>query len=503
MAVRIPFTSFAPDLPALDNPGMTKLHNVTPGRGASQGGVTLFPIKSATLFSSTSMSSRPLGTAIGQDSAGNARVYGGDFEHLYKLAPDTRQWTNISRPAGYSTTGTERWKSVEYGRLQIFTNWSNEPQFINMDTDLQFADLTTLVKGRHIATHKGFVILGNTYDAFDGSVPYRVRWSGIEAPSEWSPSPANQADFQDIQGFGGVQGIVTDDSCYVLLQRGIVQIQYIGAPYVFQFTDRVVGIGCSVPESVITVSGRHFFLSDDGFYQLQGGNLTPIGNGRVDRWFLDKFDSTQAHLMTVTADPRETIVTWQFSSEDAEPGKPDFRIHYNYELGEWTTSAATVSYQFNSVSLPWTLDQLDTFVSIDEVPASFDSPIWAGGKAMLWGMSDTGAIYSFGGPNLVAEIETPEYQASKLVSQDDRIDIAQIRAVRPLFEGDGVGRIQIGTKKLQNSDIDWGEMRETNAETGFAYFREKSRYQRFRLTIAGDWQRAFGIEIDARSAGRR
>lgn len=498
--IDVPFSSFSADLPSLNNPGFTRIHNATAGRGSSQGGVTLYPLKAASLYSDTSMSSRPLGSAIGQDRDGNARVYGGDAGHLNKLSPVDRQWTDISRVGGYSTAGKERWKSVEFGSLQLFTNYSNEPQYIDMNADVQFANLTTLVKGRHINTHKGFVILGNTYDALDGSVPYRVRWSGIEAPADWTFSAATQADFQDIQGYGAVQGIVTDDSCYVLLQRGIVQMQYIGAPYVFQFTDRVVGKGCSVPESVISVAGMHFLLSDDGWYALSGGQLQPIGTGRIDQWFLDTFDPDKAHLMSVAADPRETLIYWQFVTKD----NLTMMLIYNYASGEWTTADATTDYIFNAISLPWTVDQLDSFGTLDLVPSSFDDPIWSGGKAMLWGMSQTGAVYSFGGPTLELSVESPEYQLSKIVPNEGQADIARIDAVRPLFEGGGgTARVQVGTRSLTNADVSWSDLKETHPETGFAYHRSQARFHRFRITIAGDWRKAFALQIDARTAGRR
>lgn len=500
--IDVGFTSFMPDVPALNSPGLVRAHNCTPGRGGGQGNVTFFPLKSATLYSNTSMTSMPLGSAVGQDRLGNARVYSGDAGKLYKLSAVDRKWTSIGRTAGYNTTGDERWKFVEYGSLQIATNYLDEPQFIDMNADVQFANLTTLTKGRHINTHKGFVILGNTYDALDGAVPYRVRWSGLEAPSDWTFSPSTMADFQDVVGFGAITGIVADDSCYLLLQRGIVQMQFVGAPYIFQFTDRVVGKGCSVPESVITVEGKHFFLSDDGFYMLQGGQLTPIGAGKIDKWFLDTADLTQANYMTVAADPRETLVYWQYCSEDATPGVPDMMLIFNYNTGGWTTAQATTHFIFNSMSLPWTLDQLDEFVTINAVPSSFDDPIWAGGKAMLWAMNSTGAVYSFGGPTMPLEIETPEYQLSRQVSQNGA-DIAIVSAARPLFEGEGTARVTVGTKSLQNKDLDWSDQKESSAETGFAYFREKSRYQRFKVTIDGEWKRAYGLQVDAKAAGRR
>lgn len=503
MVIDLPFTSFTPDLPAFQNPGLVRAHNCSAGRGSTQGAVTLFPLKGASLYSNTSMASRPLGSAVGQDKLQNARVYAGCATKLYKLAPSTRVWTDISKTGGYTTTGTERWKSVEYGSLQCFTNYTDNPQFIDMNIDLQFADLTTLVKGRHINTHKGFVILGNTYDALDGAVPYRVRWSGLELPSDWTFSPSTQADFQDIHGFGSIQSIVTDDSCYVLLQRGIVQMSYIGAPYVFQFTDRVTGKGCSVAQSVVTVEGKHFFLSDDGFYMLQGGQIQPIGAGKIDNWFLDNFDQTQAHLMTVAVDPRDTLIYWQFVSKSAISGKPDMMLIFNYSIGEWTTADATTDFIFNSMSLPWTIDQLDEFGALDSVPASFDDPIWSGGTNMLWGMSDTGKVYSFGGPTLELTVESPEFQLSKNLPNESQADIATITAARPLFEGDAVARVQVGTRSLPNSQMKWSDLKETNAQTGFSYFREQSRYQRFRVSISGDWTRAFALQIDGKTAGRR
>ncbi|RVM15378.1 hypothetical protein [Sinorhizobium meliloti] len=502
--IDIPFTSFTPDLPALNNPGLVKAHNCTPGLGAGAGAVTLFPLKSASLYSNTAMDSRPLGSAIGQDQNGNAKVYGANATKLYKLNPADRQWTNISRVGGYSTTDSESWEFVEFGSLSIGTNYSDEVQYIDMNVDTQFANLTTLVKGRHIATHKGFVILGNTWDAIDGGVPYRVRWSGLELPSDWTFSAATMADFNDVHGFGAIQGIVTDDSCYVILQRGIVQMSFVGAPYVFQFTDRVVGKGCSVPESIITVEGKHYFLSDDGFYKLEQGNLTPIGIGKIDSWFLDTADLSQAKLMTVAADPRRTLIYWQFASKDAVSGTPDKVLIFNYVTGEWTTAESSTAFLFNSVSLPWTIDQLDAFVSIDNVPASFDDPIWAGGQNMLWGMNATGAVYSFGGPTMEASIETREIQITDNIPNETGADTAIVNAVCPIFEGGGgTARIQVGTKMLPNEDLTWSSLKECNSETGFAYVRSRSRYQRFRINISGEWTKASSLKIDAQPAGKR
>lgn len=501
------FGSWRPDLPDLNNPGVTVAHNVTPGIGALGGSVTYGPLKRAALYSNTSMTGRPIGTAVGQDQFGTAKVYAGSATRLYKLSPVNRTWTNISRAANYITVGTDRWNSVEFGSYQIFTNYSNEPQYIDMNVDVQFANLTSLVKGKYIGTHKGFVVLGNTWDALDGAKTNRVRWSGQELPGDWAFSAQTQADFQDIHGYGSIQGIVCDDSVWVLMQRGIVQMTYIGAPYVFRVDTRVEGKGCSVPESVITVEGNTYFFSDDGFYGLKGGQLTPIGIGKINKYFLKDADASQYQFMTVVADPRETLVYWNYVSNSAEDGLPDKTLIYNYQTGEWSDADATTAFIFPARSLPWTIDQLDTYGSIDNVPASFDDPIWAGGASMMWGMSITGAIYSFSGSTLPALIETQEQHlinAVRMVDPNAQGDRTNVMGVRPFFEGyDATAAVSVGSRSQSNGTVIWSPVKRTHDDTGFAYFRLQNRFHRFRLQLNGEWDKAYSLQIDANSAGFR
>jgi hypothetical protein len=501
--IQQPFTSFAPDLPVLSSPNLVRANNCSAGIGATQGAVTLFPLKSAALFSSTSMSSRPLGTAIGMDRDGNSRVYGGSAGKLYHLSSATRLWTDISRAGGYTTTGTEKWKFIEYGNLMIGTNWNDVPQFVDMNLNIQWGNLTSLVRGRHIATYKGFVLLADTTDSIDGNVKYRVRWSALENASDWNYSVSTMADFQDIRGMSAVMGICVDESCYVILKRGIVRMSFVGSPLIFQFDDVSVGKGCSVSQSLISVGNQHFFLSNDGFYMLSANGLTPIGQGKVDRFFLDDIDTSQAHLMSVTADPRSTLIYWQYVSKSSVTGKPDRVLIYNYTTGLWTTADATTDYVFNSVSLSWTIDQLDTFLSINAVPSSVDSPAFAGGDQSMWGMSSTGAVYSFSGPTLPLSVETPEYHLSATMPNETGADMSLVNAVRPLFEGNGTARVQVGTRKRQKDPIVFGPLVECNPETDFAYLRSNSRYHRFRVTIDGDWTKAYALEIDGQTAGKR
>lgn len=510
MEINVTLGSWMPDMPAMNNPGVTKAYNVIPTFGTVKGGVTYQSMKRASLYSATTMASRPLGTAIGLDRERNAKVYGGCAEKLYRIDPETRGWKDMSRNGGYDTAEGENWNATEYGEGIYFTNYSSEIQYINKNDDGRNAsNLTTAVKGRYITTVNDRIIVANTYDALDGAVPNRVRWSGLGLPASWDFSQATGADFQDVYGFGPIQGIVGGEAGWLLMKDGVVKMTPVGFPFWFDFKPVDKAKGCAIPQSIITVEGLTYFIANDGFYMLNGdAGTAPIGAGKVDQFFLNSIDTSAYSLMTVAADPREKLIYWSYKSSEAVDGTPDKMLIYNYVTGDWSQADATADFIFNALSLPWTIEQLDVFGTIEKVPASFDSPLWAGGNAMLWAMKANGSIHVFGGENLPATIETGEQLLSRTLKQmnpQSRGDRSNIHAVRPLFDGVGeaVVTIRIGSRSDSNGAIGWSNGRPIHSQTGWAYFRNQGRYHRFRIQLGGEWTEVFELQIDASGAGSR
>ena len=501
------FGPWRPDTPALDNPGVITARNVVPGIGNLPGSVAYYPVRRASLYSDTMLTSRPLGTAIAGDRYRNAKVYCGDAGDLYKIDPSDRSWKSCGRDDGYTTADGERWEFADFGGVVVATNFSDDPQYIDKNVDLQFDALTTLTRGRHFAIVRDFLVLGNTYDALDGEVPYRARWSAYGNPFDWNFSQQTQSDFQDIFNGGEIQAIVGGEAGWILLKNAIVKMTYIGAPLVFQFDEIVTGKGCSVPQSVITVEGKTFFLAADGFYVLAGDGIAPIGAGKIDDYFLKNVDTTQYSHMSVAADPSNTLVYWTYSSLAAVDGVPDKVLIYNYQTGEWSEGDATATYMFNSLTLPWTIEQLDVYGTIENVPASFDSPIWAGGNAMIWGMDLQGRIYTFGGPNMRGVIETQEQFLSQTIKRSSQKpiagDVTVINGVRPLTHGDGTISVKAGYRDNPNRSPQYTSASPANQTTGVAYFRHAGRFHRFQVILQGDWESAMGYQIDAIIAGQR
>ena len=495
-----------PDLPALNNPGVTVARNVLPSIGSMPGSIAYEPIKKPSLYSAATLPSRPLGAIAGQDTSGNGRVYAGCAEGLYKLNPSDLGWTSVSRADPY-IPGTEKWNFTKYGSWVIGTNYSNPPQFIDTNEDVEFDDLTTLVSAKYVCTSRGFVVVANTNDAFDGQVPYRVRWSGLEQPQSWDFSLTTQADFQDINGGSGIiQGIVGGEDVTIFMKNSIIKMTYVGTPLIWQFDEIIQGKGCSVPESIITVEGITYFLSDDGFYAYSGSkNLTRIGEGKIDKYFLNYVNTDQFKYMSVAADPAKKLIYWCYSSKDAIDGIPDKMLIFNYAIGEFTEADSEIDFICTTVSLPWTVEQLDQFGTIEDLPAPFDSSVWAGGNYQLTGLTLTGSIYLFEGPNQTATIETGEqFAIEQLMQMNPNIsgDRTVVMRVRPIFDGNGTATIRVGSRVQSNSVITWSPLAVVN-QSGWAPVRQQGRYHRIRLILTGNFKEAMRLQYDVVPAGFR
>lgn len=495
-----------PDLPALNNPGVTVARNVLPAIGSMPGSIAYEPIKKPSLYSAASLPSRPLGAISGQDTSGNGRVYAGCAQGLFKIDPSDLNWTSVGREDPY-IEGDEKWNFTKYGSWVIGTNYVNVPQFIDTNENETFEDLTTLVQAKYVCTSRGFVVVANTNDAFDGQIPYRVRWSGLDQPQSWDFSLTTQADFQDINGGSGViQGIVGGEDVTIFMKNSIIKMTYVGTPLIWQFDEVIQGKGCSVPESIITVEGVTYFISDDGFYAYSGSkSLNRIGEGKIDKWFLDNANTDQFRYMSVAADPVKKLIYWCFSSKEAIDGFPDKFLIYNYAIGEFTEADSEIDFIFTSVSLPWTIEQLDQFGTIEDLPAPLDSAIWAGGNYQLSGMNLSGEIFLFSGINQTGVIETTEqFVIQQLQAMNPNIegDRSVIMRVRPMFDGPGIATVRVGSRLLSNGNVTWGPLQAVNP-TGWAPIRQQGRFHRIRLILTGNYTRATMLQYDAVPAGFR
>lgn len=485
----IEYGEWLPDHPEFGLEGVTEINNVIPSISGYR------PLNSLTQYTSGTITDKPLGAAAFTYNDTNF-IFCGDTSTLYKLDASTLTWTDVSKSGGYTTDLNGAWRSTVYGTHFIFTNFNNNPQYYNMATGSAFADLTTSVKGRHIATVNNFVVMGNTWDAADGEVPNRIRWSALDNPTDWTPSPTTQSDWQDLPSGGDVFGIVGGEWGTILTQRSIYRMTYIGSPYIWQFDEVEEGRGALVSESITNVGPLVFFLDEDGFYITNGGGPAQnIGNEKINRWFLNDVDENYWDKMSATVDPYNQLVFWSYAGAGNTDGNPNRVLIYNYALGKWSKGDAAIELLVRLVTLGTSLEGLDSVsASIDDLLVSLDSRVWKGGKTLFAALNSTGQVYQFDGTPLDATIETGQFQF-------DAPKRSFVSGATPLADG-GTSTVQIAGIANQNDTPSFGSAASQDAD-GLCHFRSDGRYHKFRENITGTWSNTQGLIVQHNRAGLR
>jgi hypothetical protein len=227
----IEFGDLQADLPTFQNNGALKVDNVIPLKK----GYRALPGFQA--LSGTGLTSSAVGLFT-SFSAGGSTNYAGDSTKLYQM-DSSLVFQDISKVGGYNNSTTENardfWAFTQFGSNIIGTNFADNIQKFEEGVDSDFSDLVSL-KAKYIAVVRDFVVVGYT-DESGTTYNQRVKWSGINDSSTWTPSQTTQSGYQDIVGsHGNIQQIVGGESSgIVFMEKAIYRMSYVGVPLIFQF----------------------------------------------------------------------------------------------------------------------------------------------------------------------------------------------------------------------------------------------------------------------------
>lgn len=482
----IPLGEWKPDLPDYLNDGATEALNVLPAQRS------YLPLKSLEAFSGA-LTGICLGATRAVDADSTTANFAGDTSVLYKLAA-SGAWSDVKIAGGYSTAADGRWNFAQYGDQVIATNFADNIQEYTLGTSSLFANLTTAVKSKHIGTLKDFVVLGNTYDATDGNVPHRVRWCAIGDPTDWTVSASTQADYQDLDSSKGeITAVVGGEHGVIFQKNAVHNMIYVGTPSVFAFDEVEQGVGCFVPNSVVTRGRNSYYIGIDGFYMFDRNQSIPIGVDKINKQFFADFNYSYQHRVSAAADPKNNLIFWAYPSNSSITGNPDRLIIYDWVNNRWSHAEIDSEFIYGSISLGYTLDTLDTYsTDLDALPFSLDSQFWQGGDITLTAFDTAHKSSYFTGTQLEATIETSEIEGKEGFK-------TFIRRLRPVI--DGTTTIQVGTRNSLSDSVTWSSAysQESNGEITVL---EKAMYFRFRL-ISSSFTHAQGVTILEKSlAGR-
>ena len=491
----IEFGDLQADLPSYQNSGALKVDNVIP----LQKGYQALPGFQALTTTGLSNAAVGLFTSFSADGSTN---YAGDRTKLYQMN-SSLVFVDKSKAGGYSNSTTENardfWAFTQFGSNIIATNYADNIQKFTEGTSSAFSDLVAL-KAKYIAVIRDFVVAGYTNES---STAYnqRVKWSGINDSSTWTPSQSTQSGYQDIVGsHGNVQAIVGGESAGVIfMEKAIYRMSYVGVPLIFQFDKIADNIGAFAPKSVASYGNQIFFLAQDGFYKLTGAQqLTPIGNGRVNNFFFDDLSSNLDGI-TSAIDPNNSIVVWSYRGGGATGTTNNKFVIYNYAVDKWSTGSGLDLEFISSASQEsfTTLESLDVLGNLDNLTRSLDSYYYGEGIVGLAGFNSEHKFGKFIATSLSATVDTTEFEGA----ENKRSTLINCR---PIVDGTSNTTVTVTpiTRNSQLDTISVGDAVSTN-DSGSCPLRSTSRYHRVRVNVTGNFNTLSGVDIEARPEGGR
>ena len=243
-----------------------------------------------------------------------------------------------------------------------------------------------------------------------------------------------------------------------------------------------------------------FFLSQDGFYKLTGGqNLEPIGNGRIDNYFFEDLSSNLDGI-TSAIDPNNSIVVWSYRGSGATGTTNNKLLIYNYSVDKWSTGSGQ-DLQFiagASQEAFTTLESLDVLGNLDTLPRSLDSYYYGEGIIGLAGFNSENKFGKFISTSLSATVDTTEFEGA----EGKRSTLINCR---PIVDADGENTTVTVTPIKRSSQIDSVTVGDavTVRDSGDCPLRSTDRYHRIRVKVNGNFSTLSGVDIETRPEGKR
>lgn len=494
----IPFGPSAPDLTAADGAPIHK--NVLPARDHYR------PVADLSALSSTALTARCQGAMSFLDNSGNVNGFAGDITKLYRLTAGSTAFADVSGTT-YATPSDGRWNFAGYGNQIVAFNFTDQNQLYTIGSSSVFANLNTASpKARYGAIIKNVLMLLNTNDGSDGSVPYRVWWSKQGDITTWptpgsAPAIAALSDKRDLAGDTGwgqgiVGGLAGADGC-IVCERGVYRVTFVGGDQIFNF-DLVEGArGTPAPGSLVVMGGNLFYIGEDGFYMTNGVASVPIGASLVDKFFFSDathgVDQSNLFRISALADPINKVVMWAYPSVSGIGGNLDHVICYNWETQSWSliTGLATLDLMMPVRSLGYSLETLDSLsASLDALAFSLDSRQLTGGRYLVGAFKTDHTLYTFTGANLAATL----YTAEAAHPSGQRYNA---REIWPQIEGTSATITATMLTRSRLNDAQSTDAAVTQNTTGFCPVRTNARFQQAQIDIAagGTWTKAIGVRV--------
>nr|BAR31584.1 Phage stabilisation protein [uncultured Mediterranean phage uvMED]BAR31640.1 Phage stabilisation protein [uncultured Mediterranean phage uvMED] len=492
--MQLPFGEWLPDQPDHLNPGATVATNVYHAQSSYK------PVKGLVAYSGASnVTQNAKGAGSFRDNTNTVFTFVGTKDNIYKLTSGT--FSSVKGSLTISGGDTDFFTFTQFGNYVIASNGVNPPMYYLMGTSTNFATLQSIAtagtvpsKFRVSGVIRDFLVTGNIQNAKN-----RVAWSGINDISTWEAG-VSSSDTQDLPGSGGqVVAITSGEVGYVFRQNQILRMDFVGGNVIFRFSVISPNRGAVYGQTVCQDNRQVFFYADDGFFQINGDQVLPIGAEKVNRFFDLDLNKAFSDRITAAVDPFNTLAIWLYPSKN-NPGNTtgicDRLLIYNYVTQKWSIANVKASQIFEQFVTINTVELMDLISeNLDDINISLDTPYWTSGQLYLGAIDENFKAAIFSGTALEAELETKETELFPGLR-------ANITSVRPIV--DATSNVVIKTRdKL--ADTVTSSASSTINQSGISPVRQSGRYFRANVKVpAGTvWTHAQGIDLTASQGGSR
>lgn len=491
-----PFGPWEPDSAGVDSPALQIARNVY----ALKNGYG--PVPSLLPFGTDALPSKCVGGCYVRTAAGGYVLFVGTTTKLYRLVGTT--WVDYSRLSGgdYSVPQDEFWSMAQYGTKLIAVNFSDDPQVVDIDAgDTNFTQLSSdAPKARYVGVVGDFVVLAALADN-----PRKLRNSAINDSSGWIIG-TNLCDEQEFADGGRVTGFAGGEFGWILQEKAIRRMIFqAGSDIAFTFERVEQEHGATAGYSLVSTANGIYFLSADGFFQLNSNGLTAIGADRINTWFHNNCDTARLFSVTTFSHPFAPRIAWAFYNNSGSSNF-DRLLIYDWHLDRWMYAEVEAQYWFTFGTPGTTLEQLDVYGDIDSggIPYPFDSRVWEGGQAVI-GAVDSGFGLSFleGAVPLDGLLLTSPIR----FLPGGRAKIGQ-DGIEPIgVFNDAALSIRVGRQQNNNDSVSYTASAIPSTRTGVARLRAAGRFMQIELSVSQPggtvWEHAQGLSIDAMPDGTR
>ena len=488
--MQIPFGEWLPDQPKHNNPGANIATNVYYALNTYK----RFP--SLVNYSSNNIGSDCRGGGSFRDNTGSVYNFVATNTDIYQLDGGTF----TSRKGSLTGTNTDFWTFTQFGNYILASNGVDAPQYYLMGTSTNFANLSAIVTSGTVPTFRtsgvirDFLVTGN-----QPTNQNRIQWSGINDIATWEPG-TKQADYQDLPGSGGeIVGITSGEYGYVFRQNQIIRMDYVGGATVFRLSVISPNRGCVYGQTICQDNRRVFFYAEDGFYEIQGDNIVPIGAEKVNRFFDLDLNKAFTDRIVAAVDPFNQLALWLYpsaSNTSNTTGICDRIIIYNYATQKWSLAEANASFIFSQFVGAYTVELMDIISqNLDAINIALDTDFWSGGQKLLGAIDNNYKASIFSGTANISEIETTEIE----VFPGAR---ASITGIRPIVDAEATVTIKTRERLADNPTE---STTSTMKDSGINPVRQSGRYFRANVKIPSGtiFNHGQGVDITAVKSGIR